>query len=118
MIKFFLIAIVFVSGCAPVATIHQRKAEAQKLTLGFVQSRIKVGSSGDDVITVLGTPNIITTSDNGNETWIYDKISSDEESVSGIASEVKSKSTRTMMVVIKFDAAKKVANLQYRQTSY
>lgn len=110
--------VLLINGCAPVATIPQRQADAQKITLGFVQSRIKAGSSGDDVVSILGTPNIVTTADNGNETWIYDKVSTDEESVSGIWSEVKSKSTRTMMVVIKFDATRKVSSVQYRQTTY
>lgn len=111
-------AALLINGCAPVATIPQRQADAQKITLGFVQSRIKTGSSGDDVVTILGSPNIITTADNGNETWIYDKVSTDEESVTGILSEVKSRSTRTMMVIIKFDATKKVSSVQYRQTTY
>jgi outer membrane protein assembly factor BamE (lipoprotein component of BamABCDE complex) len=111
-------AALLLSGCAPVATIPQRQADAQKITLGFVQSRIKAGASGDDVVTVLGSPNIITTADNGNETWIYDKVSTDEETYTGILSEVKSKSTRTMMVVIKFDASRKVSSVQYRQTTY
>jgi outer membrane protein assembly factor BamE (lipoprotein component of BamABCDE complex) len=105
-------------GCAPVATIPQRQADVEKITLGFVQSKIKVGVSGEDVVAVLGSPNIVTTADSGNETWIYDKVSTDEEYVSGIWSGVKSKSTRTMMVVIRFDANKKVSSVQYRQTSY
>ena len=64
-------------GCAPVATIPQRQADAEKITLGFVQSKIKVGVSGEDVVAVLGSPNIVTTEDVGNETWIYDKVSTD-----------------------------------------
>ena len=105
-------------GCAPVATIPQRQADAEKITLGFVQSKIKVGVSGEDVVAVLGSPNIVTTADGGNETWIYDKVSTDEEYVIGVLSKVKSTSTRTMMVVIRFDGSKKVSSVQYRQTSY
>jgi outer membrane protein assembly factor BamE (lipoprotein component of BamABCDE complex) len=114
----FIPTIFLQMGCAPVATIPQRQADAEKLTLGFVQSKIKAGVSGEDVVAVLGSPNIVTTADSGNETWIYDKISTDEEYVGGIWSGVKSKSTRTMMVVIRFDASKKVSSVQYRQTTY
>ncbi len=120
MSKFFIFLITFlVSACqAPLATIPARQVEAEKITLGNVQSKIKVGVTGDVVIEALGSPNIVTSNDDGSETWVYDKISSDSEYSKGWSTGVKTKSSRTMMVVIKFDKQKKVKDVQYRQTTY
>jgi outer membrane protein assembly factor BamE (lipoprotein component of BamABCDE complex) len=117
--KLLIISMVIVSGaCSPLATIPARKVEAERLSLGFVQSKIRKGSSGDEVVQILGTPNIVTSNEEGAETWIYDKASSEEEKTSLFSSEVRVKSSRSMIVVIKFDGDKKVVDVQYRQTSY
>ena len=47
------------------------------MTLGVVQSSIREGMDQATVATTLGSPNIVTTDANGNETWIYDKISTE-----------------------------------------
>jgi len=64
---------------------------AEELTLGLVQSRIKKGMSQGEVAQAIGSPNIASNDRNGNETWIYDKISSETETVS--ENEGKSKSS-------------------------
>lgn len=118
--KIFLLLIsLFLTACqAPLATIPARQVEAEKITLGNVQSKIKVGVTGDVVIDALGSPNIVTSNDDGSETWVYDKISSDSEYSKGWTTGVKAKSSRTMMIVVKFDKQKKVKDVQYRQTTY
>jgi outer membrane protein assembly factor BamE (lipoprotein component of BamABCDE complex) len=103
---------------APLANIPQRQVEAERLSLGFVQSKIKKGSTGVDVVEVLGSPNIITSSNDGGEVWVYDKISVEDERFTGQNSEVKTRTTRTMIVVIRFDKAGKVDTVQYRQTTF
>jgi outer membrane protein assembly factor BamE (lipoprotein component of BamABCDE complex) len=50
--------------------------QEQQMTLGLVQRDIKVGTSQADVAQILGSPNIVTQDADGNETWIYDKVSS------------------------------------------
>ena len=115
----FLIFLSIVTGCqAPLATIPARQIETQKLTLGFVQTKIKVGVSGDEVVTVLGSPNIITTSSDKSETWVYDKVMTESEVASGSSSAVAVTTTRTLIVTIKFDLERKVKDVSYRQTSY
>lgn len=47
------------------------------MTLGVVQSSIREGMSQADVASALGSPNIVTTDAEGNETWIYDKIATE-----------------------------------------
>ena len=46
-----------------------------QLTLGVVQSSIKEGMDQSEVAIALGSPNMVTQDAKGNETWIYDKIS-------------------------------------------
>jgi outer membrane protein assembly factor BamE (lipoprotein component of BamABCDE complex) len=66
------------SGCQS-AQQHARdveaaNADANRLTVGTVQREIRVGMSGADVASVLGSPNIVTTDEQRREVWIYDRI--------------------------------------------
>jgi hypothetical protein len=79
---------------------------------------VKKGASNADVIEALSSPNIVTTNNDGTETWVYDKVLTEAEYVQGQNSGVAVRSTRTMIVVIKFDKNSKVDTVQYRQTSY
>jgi hypothetical protein len=49
---------------------------------------------------------------------VYDKLSTEAEMIVGTSSAVASKSSRTMLVAIKFDIDKKIETVKYRQTSY
>ena len=48
---------------------------SEEFTLGMVQQRIHTGMSQSEVLACLGSPNIVTKSIDGLETWAYDKIS-------------------------------------------
>ena len=127
-----LIAVViplFLFGCASqTATplLDSRQAETQKITLGAVQSQLHEGSSPAEVITALGPPNIVATNPDRTETWVYDKTFTETEiSASGInlpfsgsVTGAKAKSSRSLIVTIKFNKQKTVESIQYRQTSY
>lgn len=102
----------------PLAVIPARQIETQKVTLGIVQSRVHVGAYSGEVIDALGSPNMVTSNSDGGETWVYDKLVTEEEYAKGSNSGVTVKSSRTMIVVIKFDKKKRVKDVQYRQTSY
>lgn len=52
-------------------------AQERKMTLGVVQSSIREGMPQSEVAEALGSPNIVTTDGDGNETWIYDKIATE-----------------------------------------
>ena len=116
-------------GCASqTATplLDSRQAETQKITLGAVQSQLHEGSSSAEVIAALGPPNIVATNSDKTETWVYDKTFTETEiSASGInlpfsgsATGAKAKSSRSLIVTIKFNKQKTVESIQYRQTSY
>lgn len=69
----------FLSGCQTTAQhVEQvQSARADALTVGKVQREIKLGMSGSEVATVLGSPNIVSTDEERREVWIYDKIATD-----------------------------------------
>lgn len=133
-------------GCMS-AEEHRRglhSASEREMTLGIVQKDIRVGMSQADVATALGSPNIVTTDSDGNESWIYDKIAT-EVSYSGESGGVSggvggilggwtligggsaqyAKSTgataqtqKTLTVVIKFDENKSVKTLSYHSSKF
>ncbi len=116
-------------GCAAqtqTPLLQSRQVETEKITLGAVQGQLHEGSSSAEVITALGSPNIIATNPDKTETWVYDKMFTETEiSASGInlpfsgsVSGARAKSSRTLIVTIKFNKAKTVESIQYRQTSY
>lgn len=120
--KVFLILIsLLLAACAttaPLAVIPARKVETQKITLGNVQMTVKKGATNSDVINALSSPNIVTLNNDGTETWVYDKLMVEAEYAEGSNSGVAVKSSRTLIVVIKFDKNNRVETVQYRQTSY
>ncbi len=116
-------------GCAAqtqTPLLQSRQIETEKITLGAVQSQLREGSSSAEVIAALGTPNIVATNPDKTETWVYDKTFTETEiSASGIslpfsgsASAARAKSSRSLIVSIKFNKQKTVESIQYRQTSY
>jgi outer membrane protein assembly factor BamE (lipoprotein component of BamABCDE complex) len=141
-------AMLILVGCMS-AQEHQAavaNADKNKLTVGTVQREIRVGMSGEDVIMALGSPNIVTTDERRQESWVYDRFAT--ESVystssggvnalilgggiigsallggaggAGVSSSAGARSTtqRNLTIVIKFDAAKRVRDFAYRQSSF
>ena len=127
-----LLVAIAVSGCATAPYGGDRN-----LTAGTVQRQVHLGMSGAEVAEALGSPNIVTTDEHRNETWIYDKISSQvNESVTRgatgtlrylevwgpIAATSKSTRTsssqRTLTVIIKFDENKRVRDFAYHTSRF
>lgn len=102
----------------------------QSLTVAKAQTEIKKGMSGAQVIESLGAPNMVSTDENGNEVWVYDKISTVSavsESAGGAglilfgaasASGAKVSNQRTLTIIVKFDKNKKVRDFAYQSTSF
>ncbi len=128
------------AGCS--ATHHAadvREADnIDRVTVGTVQKEIRLGMSAADVATVLGSPNIVTTDDQRQETWIYDKISSDVTysrssgtivgllfgnsgggaGIGSTSAGSTSSSQRTLTVVIKFDGNNMVRDFSYHTSRF
>jgi outer membrane protein assembly factor BamE (lipoprotein component of BamABCDE complex) len=131
-ILFILSMLPFLVGCQT-ATQHKQDVENSsndKLTVGIVQKEIRVGMSGADVATALGSPNIVSTDSERREVWIYDKVSRVSASSSsksgatliliGGSTSASSTSTsqRSLTIIIKFDNNGRVRDFSYRQSSF
>jgi hypothetical protein len=94
--------------------------------------------SAADVAGVLGSPNIVTTDDQRQETWIYDKISSEVTysrssgtivgllfgssgggaGVGTVNAGATATSQRTLTVIIKFDDVNQVRDFSYHTSRF
>lgn len=134
-----LTAALVLTGCS--ATRHRTEVAAagvDRLTVGTVQSEIRVGMDAAGVAEALGSPNIVSTDAERREVWIYDKFSTDvaysrsEGTILGLvvggsgggagsgsrSAGAASSSQRTMTVIIKFDADRRVRDFAYRTSSF
>jgi outer membrane protein assembly factor BamE (lipoprotein component of BamABCDE complex) len=129
-----------VSGCSAQKHAADVRAaeEVNRVTVGTVQREIRMGMSAAEVAEVLGSPNIVTTDDDRNETWIYDKISSDVSysrssgtvvglifgsagGGAGVGSQSAgstSRTQRTLTVIIKFDENSAVRDFSYHSSQF
>ena len=135
-----LMAMLLMAGCS--ATHHATDVRAaddiDRVTVGTVQKEIVIGMSAADVAAVLGSPNIVTTEEERQETWIYDKISTDvtysrsSGSIVGLlfggsgggagvgttSAGSSSSSQRTLTVIIKFDSNSRVRDFSYHTSRF
>ncbi len=135
-----ILATVVTAGCS--ATHHAADVraadEAERITVGTVQKEVRIGMSAADVASVLGSPNIVTTDDQRQETWIYDKISSEvtysrskgtlvglifgsSGSGAGVGTTsagATATSQRTLTVIIKFDGDNRVRDFSYHTSRF
>ncbi len=145
MNTFGKLAVTALAGCILAGCSAQHHAadvraaeETNRLTVGTVQREIRMGMSAAEVAEVLGSPNIVTTDDQRNETWIYDKISSDvtysrssgtivglifgsSGGGAGVGSTdagSESRTQRTLTVVIKFDENNMVRDFSYHSSQF
>jgi len=127
IIALLLISTFGLSGCM---TAMEHRAEVEdnstdKVTVGNVQREVKVGMSGAEVATILGSPNIVSTDSERREVWIYDKIRTTLASSASNSSfwytspaGAISTSQKTLTVIIKFNKNKEVRDFSYRQSSF
>ncbi len=128
-----LVVAVLGAGCTATAAQQQQQlgsAAAREMTLGIVQKQIRAGLMQDEVVTALGSPNIVTRDAAGRETWVYDKVATEAtfsrsdaygtilllgtSSAAGAASQ----SQRTLTVVIKFGANQQVETFSYHASRF
>ena len=127
-----LLVIVVLSGCqTPQA--HRAgvdETEGTDLTVGVVQKEIRIGMSGSEVASALGSPNIVTTDENRREVWVYDRISTTEvystSSNYGTLlliggsrdSGARSRTQKSFTVIIKFDTEGLVRDFAYHTSKF
>jgi outer membrane protein assembly factor BamE (lipoprotein component of BamABCDE complex) len=136
------------SGCMSAAEHQQslHSTQEQNFTLGLVQKRITKGMSQAEVAESLGSPNMVTKDQTGDETWVYDKIASeasystDRGGVAGLgggggtpgnalilgglvgnydrAAGASASTNRTLTVVIRFDKQARVKDFSYHSSKF
>lgn len=92
-----------------------------------MQRNIRKGMTGGQVAEVLGSPNIVTTDENGGEVWVYDKFYT-EGVVSGsngltfglsdVGAGAARTSQSTITVIIKFNKNGQVRDYAYNKSSF
>lgn len=123
------LAAVSVVGCLNPQDVHSsvNGEDRSKLSVGAVQRSIKVGMSDAEVAENLGSPNIVSTDDEGRNVWIYDRVTSSVRATSasgpltlvvggGAAAAERSQSTLT--IIVKFDKQNKVRDLAYHSSKF
>jgi outer membrane protein assembly factor BamE (lipoprotein component of BamABCDE complex) len=134
------LVVILTAGCS--ATHHvadvREADDVDRVTVGTVQREIVIGMSAADVASVLGSPNIVTTDNERQETWIYDKISSDvtysksNGTIVGLlfgshgggagagttSAGSSSSSQRTLTVIIKYDGDDRVRDFSYHTSRF
>ena len=117
-------------GCAYYRSEPKQAEIEDRLTVGTVQSEIKVGLDAASVAEILGSPNIVTTDEKRREVWIYDKVSSDRVDtarsnyatliiIGGSQADASSSTRqRTLTIIIKFDEEKRVRDFAYNYTQF
>ncbi len=132
------------AGCS---TAPQHRADVQddsadRVSVGVVQKDIRIGMSGAAVIASIGSPNVVTTNEDRNEVWVYDKLATDvvhSESSGGVwgiifgpigsagsaafgnarqSSGATSTSQRSLTIVIRFDAEHRVSDFAYHSSRF
>jgi len=100
------------------------------LTVGTVQMEIRVGMASADVVSVLGSPNVVTTDEQRREVWVYDKISTEtaySKSEGGVfllilgansGRGARSTTQKTLTVIVKFDEQSKVRDFAYHSSKF
>jgi len=123
----FLIALTF-AGCE--ASYHARETQSgldgDRLTVGTVQREIHKGMSSAEVAEALGSPNIVSTDEQGREVWVYDKTATDVVVsgsaswfvIAGVESGATSRSQRTLTIIIKYDENGRVRDVAYHSSSF
>jgi len=135
-----IVTALILSACS--ATHHAADVraadEADRVTVGTVQKEIHIGMSAANVASVLGSPNIVTTDDQRQETWIYDKISTEvtysrsSGTIVGLifgssgggagigttSAGATTTSQRTLTVIIKFDGDNRVRDFSYHTSRF
>ncbi len=110
------------SGCQ-----EKNDIEGSNLTAGMAKTKIVNGvTTQAEILSVFGSPNIISKNKSGNEVWTYDRISMEQSSedgywnivVAGKGGSKQKTSTKTFTLMIEFDENEIVKDNSYRVSQF
>ena len=126
-----LVAASTLAGCATNATNMESTAPNSPFTHGNVQLTLKNGvTTQAEVLEKFGAPNVATIDSEGNEVWTYQKNATVSKANVNSAygtvilfggsstSSGFEQSSRTMTMILKFDASKKIIDFRSMTTSF
>ncbi|MCT6841633.1 outer membrane protein assembly factor BamE [Commensalibacter melissae] len=135
-LKYMIIptTVLLMAGCESASKQAQDAQTAQNtdahLTLGTIESQLHKGMSNASVVEIFGPPNIVTSDDQHQEVWVYDRISTMRTHSSsggwativilGLGNKANTSSTsqRTLTLIVKFDHNQKVRDYSYRYSNF
>lgn len=114
---------------ALLAACHTTKREdvgGKNLTTGVVQKEIRTGMASASVVEALGSPNIVTTDEEGREVWVYERFAREvvtaENNYWVIAiwggQRSSTSSQRSLTVIVKFDKKGRVRDFAYHSSTF
>lgn len=124
----FAFPLFILQGCMAQQSV--KSSVDKSITVGTVQKEIKVGMPASNVLSALGSPNIVTSNDIGGETWVYDKISQEvnysNDNTYGTLlliggsknSGSSNTSQRTLTIIINLNDKSKVTTVKYHTSRF
>ena len=124
-----LLALGSLTGCLNPQDVHNsvRGDDKATISVGAAQRSIKVGMPNAGVAEALGSPNIVSTDEEGREVWIYDRVTSSVRATAangpltlfvGGSAAAAERSQSTLTIIVKFDKAGKVRDLAYHTSKF
>ena len=122
-----IISVIYVAACTPIDNRDYVANSQNSLTIADAQNKIKKGMSGEEVLSAFGSPNIISNNAQGNEVWVYDKISTEyvtAQSGNGVIGwsrgifGASSQTQKTLTIIVKFDENRQVDDVKYHQSRF
>jgi len=124
-----LLAALALAGCLNPQDVHDSVdgEDRSKLSVGAVQRSVKVGMTDAQVAESLGSPNIISTDEEGRNVWIYDRVRTSVRATTaqgpltlfvGGAAGAAERTQSTLTIIVKFDKAGKVRDLAYHSSKF
>jgi outer membrane protein assembly factor BamE (lipoprotein component of BamABCDE complex) len=128
---FLILFVLSLGGCATevkMPLLEEKVVEVERVSVASAQ-KLKVGDSSAEVVKVLGSPNMLAKSKNGNESWVYDRVSEQYEMVQSSSDssfifnrqsqqKKSASSVKTFIVVVDFDSKGLVSSISYRFTQF
>lgn len=107
-------------------TTKREDVGGKNLTTGVVQREIRTGMASASVVEALGSPNIVTTDEEGREVWVYERFAREvvtaENNYWVIAiwggQRSSTSSQRSLTVIVKFDKKGRVRDFAYHSSKF
>ena len=107
-------------------TTKREDVGGKNLTTGVVQKEIRTGMASASVVEALGSPNIVTTDEEGREVWVYERFAREvvtaENNYWVIAiwggQRSSTSSQRSLTVIVKFDKKGRVRDFAYHSSTF